>query len=312
MSWNPTREQEAIIAHDTRQHGRVLAGPGTGKSATVIRMLLEASRDSGSRGKLLTFTRAATNELGDKTAELGDVLEKPSTIHSFAIATLLANPGTSSLPEPLRIADDWEWDYLIRHHLKVLVGCSVRVIDRAVEEMASNWESLNPVEDPDLPAEIRNRFSGIWAEHRSIFGYSLLAELPFRLLRALEDHPTLTLGDWDTLVVDEYQDLNRCDLDVLQLISRRGYCLLVAGDDDQSIYGFRARATRRDSKVPERLPRCGGLRAIDQPPVWHFDSEVGAACNRGLAGPAKPAPFDSGATKPRRSGAVPQVRGRVC
>ena len=239
MSWIPTREQRAIIAHDTSRHGRILAGPGTGKSATVIRMMLEASRDGGGRGKLLTFTRAATNELREKTVELGDVLEKPSTIHSFAIGTLLANPGTSGLPEPIRIADDWEWEYLIRKHLKDLVGCSARVIDRARDEMASNWESLDPIEDPDLPEIIRNRFSGVWMQHRSIFGYSLLAELPFRLLRALQDHPNLKLGGWSILVVDEYQDLNRCDLDVLQQISGRGYCLLVAGDDDQSIYAFR-------------------------------------------------------------------------
>ena len=167
------------------------------------------------------------------------MLETPSTIHSFAIATLLTNPGTSSLPEPIRIADDWEWDHLIRKHLKDVVGCSVRVIDRARDEMASNWESLDRIEDPDLPENIRNRFSGVWDQHRLVFGYSLLAELPFRLLRALQDHPTLKLGGWSILVVDEYQDLNRCDLDVLKQISLRGYRLLVAGDDDQSIYAFR-------------------------------------------------------------------------
>ena len=239
MSWNPTTEQQAIIAHDTTRHGRILAGPGTGKSATVIRMMLEASRDSGGRGKLLTFTRAATNELKEKAAEHGDVLEKPSTIHSFAIATLLDNPGTSCLPEPIRIADDWEWKHLIREHLKELVGCGVKVIDRARDEMASNWQSLDTTADPDLPVSIRNRFSGAWEQHRSILGYSLLAELPFRLLRALQDHPNLKLGVWRILIVDEYQDLNRCDLDVLNQISLRGYCLLAAGDDDQSIYSFR-------------------------------------------------------------------------
>jgi superfamily I DNA/RNA helicase len=35
MSYRPTGEQEAIIEHDADQHARILAGPGTGKSATL-------------------------------------------------------------------------------------------------------------------------------------------------------------------------------------------------------------------------------------------------------------------------------------
>lgn len=239
MPWDPTPEQQAIIKHDLNRHARVLAGPGTGKSATVIRMMLRAAEELGRRGKLLTFTRAATNELREKVAEHPEYLATPSTVHSFSIATLLANEGTSGLPEPIRLADDWEWSELIRQHLKALVDCDVRMIDRARAEMASNWESLEPAEDPDLPEDVRNRFAGIWEHHRRIYGYALLAELPFRLLRALEDHPDLNIGDWEYLVVDEYQDLNQCDLSVLRQITHRSRVLVATGDDDQSIYSFR-------------------------------------------------------------------------
>ena len=239
VSWTPTSEQRAIIEHDASCNARVLAGPGTGKSATVIQMMLEMAGDGAGKGKLLTFTRAATNELKEKVAEHPETLGSPSTIHSFAISTILANPEASGLPEPLRIADDWEWEGLIRFHLRDLVGCDVKSIKRARAEMASNWESLEPTIDPDLPEEVRNRFSGIWERHRLVFGYSLLAELPFRLLQALEDHPDLRLGDWEVMVVDEYQDLNLCDISVLKQISNRGRCLVAVGDDDQSIYSFR-------------------------------------------------------------------------
>jgi DNA helicase-2/ATP-dependent DNA helicase PcrA len=128
---------------------------------------------------------------------------------------------------------------LIRRHLSELSGCGVRMIDRARREMASNWESLDPTQDPDLPDDVRNRFAGIWEHHRNNFGYSLLSELPYRLLRALQDHPELNLGTWRLLVVDEYQDLNQCDLSVLREITDRGRYLVAAGDDDQSIYSFR-------------------------------------------------------------------------
>src|SRR5207248_11028714 len=41
------------------------------------------------------------------------------------------------------------------------------------------------------------------------------------------------------ILVDEYQDLNPCDLAVIQRLTALGAELFVAGDDDQSIYGFR-------------------------------------------------------------------------
>lgn len=227
-----------MIDHDPSRHARILAGPGTGKSATVIRLMLRLGAE-GRHGRLLTFTRAATNELKEKVAEHPEVLDPPSTVHSFAIATLLANPGSSGLPEPIRIADDWEWNELIRVHLGVLNDCGVRLVNRARDEMASNWESLEENEDPNLPEDVRNRFAGAWEQHRRVFGYSLLSELPFRLLRALEDHEAFDLGQWDFLVVDEYQDLNQCDLAVLKQITYRSRALIGAGDDDQSIYSFR-------------------------------------------------------------------------
>jgi DNA helicase-2/ATP-dependent DNA helicase PcrA len=55
--------------------------------------------------------------------------------------------------------------------------------------------------------------------------------------------PTVLYRELDSplphLLVDEYQDLNRCDLAVIRAFAARGAELYVAGDDDQSIYGFR-------------------------------------------------------------------------
>ena len=54
---------------------------------------------------------------------------------------------------------------------------------------------------------------------------------------------------YDLLIVDEYQDLNACDLELLHLIAERGI-VIAAGDDDQSIYSFRRRRAGRDPTVP--------------------------------------------------------------
>src|SRR5436853_2563085 len=106
----PTPEQEAILEHDPNSHGRVLAGPGTGKSATLVALVDQLlAGNPAPRVKLLTFTRAATAELAKKVSEHpAAAAERPSTIHSFSISVLLQNPGTGDFPEPLRIADKWE------------------------------------------------------------------------------------------------------------------------------------------------------------------------------------------------------------
>jgi DNA helicase II / ATP-dependent DNA helicase PcrA len=66
------------------------------------------------------------------------------------------------------------------------------------------------------------------------------SELVYRVKRALYERPEFRLErDFGHIVVDEYQDLNRCELEVVRALTEDGAHLYVAGDDDQSIYGFR-------------------------------------------------------------------------
>ena len=130
----------------------------------------------------------------------------------------------------------------------------VRRLDRLIREMAANWESLRPEEDPRVDPAERARFVGAWNEHRKIYGYTLLAELPYALRNALHDHLDLEGVDYDLLVVDEYQDLNACDLEVLRLIAERGCSIVGAGDDDQSIYSFRRAAPEGIRRFSQDYP----------------------------------------------------------
>ncbi len=99
------------------------------------------------------------------------------------------------------------------------------------------------------------RFLGAWEEHRRMFGYTLRAELVYQLKRALEQLSEFALeAPTRHLLVDEYQDLNRCDLAVIKALTRRGAELFVAGDDDQSIYGFRHAHPDGIRNFPEDYP----------------------------------------------------------
>ncbi len=239
----PTQEQEQILRHPANAHGCILAGPGAGKSSTVVEYLLRLlGTENKSRVRLLTFTRAATNELIGKVSDQTDtkVAVPPlSTIHSFAISVLMQNPGSGGLVYPIRIADDWEKKYIVHKTLRRQLSISEPEVKKLFKEMAANWESLAPDEDKEIDPNVRRRFQGVWGEHREIYGYTHVSELPFGLRNALEHHPELAGLDYELLIVDEYQDLNACDLEVIKRISQRGCTILACGDDDQSIYGFR-------------------------------------------------------------------------
>lgn len=120
--------------------------------------------------------------------------------------------------------------------------------------MAANWESLRPERDPRVDSRHRARFLGAWREHRATYGYTLLAELPYALRAALRDHADLEGLDYNLLIVDEYQDLNPCDLEVIRLIADRGCAVIGAGDDDQSIYSFRKAAPEGIRRFPQDYP----------------------------------------------------------
>jgi len=275
MPFEPTSEQQQILNYRLECHARVLAGPGTGKSATVVKLiddLLAGAQPP--RLKLLTFTRAATAELAEKVSEHpAAATERPSTIHSFALTILLQNLDATTLPQPLRMADDWERANVVNPTLGRRIGVQARRIDNLFREHAANWESLVPAESPRVRPEDRARFLAGWQEHRAIYGYTMLSELPFVVRSALRDHEDLRGLDFGLLVVDEYQDLNACDLDVLRLLTERGVRLLAVGDDDQSIYSFRRAA-------PDGIRRFH----TDYPGSTNYPLSVTHRCGRRIIG----------------------------
>ena len=107
------------------------------------------------------------------------------TLHSYALRLLLANSRhAKELPQPVRIADDWEERHIIDEDLKARLGASkVDEIAKKRTLMASDWETLDAddggLKKPD-PA-----FIGAWHEHRELYGYTLRAELVYRMKRCM-------------------------------------------------------------------------------------------------------------------------------
>ena len=248
MKWDEglSEEQKIPVKH-IGTHARLLAGPGTGKTLALqhhVAFLIEEKKISPGRILALTFTRAAAHELRTRITEILNPEQKipqVATLHSFALAQLLQNiDRLDTIPKPLRIADDWEERNIINEDLKTILGYKLKEIKEKFSLLSADWQTL-VADEIDWEKKFADpKFLGAWQQHRKIFGYTLRSELVYQLKRALERVGSFQLDSvYSNLLIDEYQDLNRCDLAIIAFFRDRGVQVYCAGDDDQSIYGFR-------------------------------------------------------------------------
>ncbi|MBN1460437.1 MAG: ATP-dependent helicase [Armatimonadetes bacterium] len=245
MAWNDglTEEQKAAASY-YGSNARLLAGPGTGKTRVMSRrvsFLVEGRVAEPGEILAITFTRAAAHELRKRVIEdLGpDNVPRISTLHSFALRQLLRNASRlDDWPNPTRIADDWEERHVILEDIKRDLDLrELSDVRELFAKLQADWESL---EADSAAWQPDPRFLSAWREHSRAHGYVLRSELVYAVKRALEQHASFTLeSGFKYLLVDEYQDLNKCDLAIIGSLAARGLEVFAAGDDDQSIYGFR-------------------------------------------------------------------------
>lgn len=222
---------------------RVLAGPGTGKTFSlmrrVARMLVEGAAPS--RILVATFTRTAAHDLEQEVARLGEGrVERvvAGTLHSFCFGLLSRADVlemTGRVPRPLLTFEE----RFLRQDLHHEGFGGLRDCQKRLEAFGAAWARLQ-TDDPGWPREpLDRRFQGFldaWLRfHRAM----LVAEMITETLRFLRDNPaSLYRRHFRHVLVDEYQDLNRAEQVLLDLLAENG-TLTVIGDEDQSIYSFK-------------------------------------------------------------------------
>lgn len=248
MTWDEgLSDEQRIAASHFGRHACLLAGPGTGKTLALQRHVAYLIEEKGLIPRqilALTFTRAASFELKKRISQIlseDQDLPKVLTLHSFALRQLLHNSGIiETIPIPLRIADDWEENQIIVQDLKEILQYRVRDVREKFDRLSADWQQLNADGDSWEQTFPDSRFLGAWRQHRNVYGYTLRDELVYQLKRALEQSSNVELeSNFLHLLIDEYQDLNRCDLAIIFALREKGLEIFAAGDDDQSIYGFR-------------------------------------------------------------------------
>ena len=285
--FDPTHEQRQVIEHRGRRL-RVLAGPGTGKTATLVETVAERITERGAPPEsilVLTFSRRAAAELTDRiTRRLTITTREPlvRTLHAYAFSLLRSHAVRSGEPAP-RLLAAGESDQMVRELLAGQVesarGAWPDGIRGALGSPAFAAELrellLRTAERGITPTRLaefgRRRRRPEWQaaakfamEYQDVadlrqgssgFGAALdQAELTLAGLALLADDSVLAAEQSRIrrIFVDEYQDVDPAQARLVRRLSSGADELIVFGDPDQSIYTFRGSdpAALRDIDVP--------------------------------------------------------------
>ncbi|MFF7719514.1 ATP-dependent helicase [Streptomyces luteogriseus] len=285
--------QRSVVDH-RRGPLLVLAGPGTGKTTTLVESVAERVARGGDpeRVLVLTFSRRAAVELRDRMARRSGAARAPqaTTFHSFCYALVRAHQDSDLFVEPLRLLSGPEQDVSVRELLAGQVDLErlglahVRWPDElraclttrgfADEVRAVLARSRELGLGPDaLDAFARRTGRPDWraaaaflAEYLDVLdlqGVIDYAELVHRavLLARRPDVAAWLAARYDAVYVDEYQDTDPAQVRLLDALAGGGRTLVAFGDPDQSIYAFRGADVNGILDFPHAFPRADGRPA---------------------------------------------------
>ncbi|MFD5219275.1 ATP-dependent helicase [Streptomyces tendae] len=285
--------QRAVVDHRAGPL-LVLAGPGTGKTTTLVESVAERIARGGDPERILvlTFSRKAAVELRDRMALRIGAARAPraTTFHSFGYALVRAHQDSDLFVEPLRLLSGPEQDVTVRELLAGQVDLErlglahvrwpdelraclttrgfadeVRAVLARSRELGLGPDALGAfarrIGRPDWRAAAL--FLAEYLDVLDLQGVLDYAELVHRavlLARRPEVAAHLT-AQYDAVYVDEYQDTDPAQVRLLHALADGGRTLVAFGDPDQSIYAFRGADVNGILDFPTAFPRADGRSA---------------------------------------------------
>ncbi|MEU0280189.1 ATP-dependent DNA helicase [Streptomyces sp. NPDC006195] len=285
--------QRGVVDHETGPL-LVLAGPGTGKTTTLVESVAaRVGRGADpERILVLTFSRKAAVELRDRMAvRLGGRRgPQATTFHSFCYALIRAHQEAELFTEPLRLLSGPEQDVAVRDLLAgqldleragrgrvrwpdELRAClttrgfadEVRAVLARSRELGLGPDALaafaRRTGRPDWSAAAA--FLAEYLDNLDMQGVLDYAELVHRavLLAGRPDVGARLTERYDAVFVDEYQDTDPAQVRLLRALAGQGRTLVAFGDPDQSIYAFRGADVNGILDFPYAFPRRDGRPA---------------------------------------------------
>ncbi|OKJ85633.1 DNA helicase UvrD [Streptomyces sp. TSRI0107] len=285
--------QRAVVDHRSGPL-LVLAGPGTGKTTTLVESVAAriARGADPERLLVLTFSRKAAVELRDRMALRIGAARAPraTTFHSFSYALVRAHQDSDLFVEPLRLLSGPEQDVAVREllagqpdlerrglaHVRwpdELRAClttrgfadEVRAVLARSRELGLDPAALDAfarrIGRPDWRAAAA--FLAEYLDVLDLQGVIDYAELVHRavLLARRPEVAGRLAAQYDAVFVDEYQDTDPAQVRLLHALAGGGRTLVAFGDPDQSIYTFRGADVNGILDFPHAFPRADGRPA---------------------------------------------------
>lgn len=264
----------------------VLAGPGTGKTTTLVEAIVRRVEEGTSPDEILalTFSRKAAEQLRERvTARLGRTTSSglASTFHSFAYGLVRAYAPVDLYEGPLRLLSAPEQDVVLRElltdhaesvrwpdHLARALDTrgfarEVHAVLARAREKGLDGQALAALgEAHDLPEYVA---AGLFLDqYLTALDYDSAIDYADLIRRATieaEAHRDELRARLRHVFVDEYQDTDPGQVRLLRALAGDGRDLTVVGDPHQSIYGFRGAEVRGILDFPRDFPHADGRPA---------------------------------------------------
>lgn len=243
-------------AHDASSQVRLVAGPGTGKSASIEERVswLLGQGTAAQSICAISFTRASSTDLrlrvhGYCTSEghANATQVGVTTMHSLGLRLLQLAGQLQAYPVSPLVLDDWETENIFDAEYRDTYGGGIRRARDVRADHDAFWNTgvwlppnLAPPNPPISAAE-RAQFDTFHGPRTQTYACVLPGEIIRQCVEGMAAGviDPVALLNIEHLVVDEFQDLNPLDLHFVREMSNHGVKLFVAGDDDQSVYSFR-------------------------------------------------------------------------
>ena len=250
----------------------IVAGAGSGKTSVLTRRiagLLQSKEAWPSQILAITFTNKAAAEMRERVAALvGQQAEGMwiSTFHSACVRILRREAEVFGFPKSFTIYDSADSKALIKRIIKEMDADTFGFTTSGAAGRISKLK--NELTDVDTFARSANMsdpaervFLEIFREYTraltraNAFDFDDLIGQTVYLFRAFPHVAALYQRRFRHILVDEYQDTNHAQYRLLQLLASEHGNLMVVGDEDQSVYGFRHADIRNIVEFERDFPR---------------------------------------------------------
>jgi DNA helicase-2/ATP-dependent DNA helicase PcrA len=259
----------------------VLAGAGSGKTRVITHRIVRRMERGVPASAIvaLTFTNKAAAEMAERVhgvmkergmrvsagagaASRGARGERGltvSTFHSFGLAVLTRERRATG--SAFTIFDQGDCLGVVKEVLRTMDAgkrFDVPAIAARISNAKNAFQTAEEMPDSDDPYEeitklVYPRYQSALRNYAAFDFDDLVCEVA----RTWMDRPDV-LSRWQDryqyILVDEYQDTNRAQLEVLRLLAARHKNICVVGDDDQSIYAWRGADVRNILEFEEHFP----------------------------------------------------------